>query len=237
MFDEPNPLVRRPRKGGRRLLCFSGELRDRAGISESMIQHWLKAGMLVPVGEHHSGRGNPRMFPEREVIVARLLRACAEIPMPLSRLSRLAEVFRGVQRQRRPAKPLDPTQPMPDTALVRRSPAGGWEAGLAAPPPHEIAPARERDRLARIRTRRAQDLGSAIARAQEGTGTNFMVLAVAPGNDLIHAGTSSDDEGALSFEPVTFLAEADAYFAQLDMPASFTTIVMIDLSILRGLLD
>ena len=106
-----------------------------------------------------------------------------------------------------------------------------------APLPDEIDYARRRAHLARVRTRRAQDLGTAMMRAQEGTGTNFLVLAVAPGNDLLHAGVSSDDEDALPFEPGAFLAEADAYFAQRDMPASFTTIVMIDLSILRGLLD
>jgi len=224
-------------RGGRRLTRFSGELRERAGISDNTLQHWVNAGVLLPAGDSHGGRGRHRMFSEREVVIATLLRPLFEIPMPLSRLLTVSGIFRRAYSRRRAARAPDPAETVPDILLPRKTPDGGLEAGLSAPPPNEIEHAREGYRITQARLRRSQDLGSAIARALTGIGANFAVLALAAGNDQIYPGALSDEEGASPFEPTAFLAEANAFFTFNGETGPAATINMVDMEILSGLPD
>jgi len=91
-------------------------------------------------------------------------------------------------------------------------------------------------RIVRALNFRYQELGQAIRQATAGAGINFAILAVA--GDNVHPGALSAETGELpTFNPAAFLVEAAEYAAMTGEPPSPTTLMMLDLAPLRGLLD
>jgi hypothetical protein len=48
-------------RGGRRLTCGFGEIRERCGVYDRMLHRWIDAGIVQPLGTSHGGPGNYRV--------------------------------------------------------------------------------------------------------------------------------------------------------------------------------
>jgi hypothetical protein len=85
--------------------CSFGELQTASGVSDRMLQRWVDARILVPIGQEHGGRGHHRQFDRRELIIAVVLRPLADAGTPLGRLVQIGGLLRLALPQRRRSSP------------------------------------------------------------------------------------------------------------------------------------
>jgi hypothetical protein len=60
----------------------------------SRLRHWVREGLIVPVGEHHPGSGRHRYFEDTALKVALALNALADFNVPIGVLRSAAPTLR-----------------------------------------------------------------------------------------------------------------------------------------------
>jgi hypothetical protein len=66
----------------------------------SRLRHWVREGLIEPVGTHHPGTGRHRDFEDSALKVALALNALADFNLPVSVLRTAASALLKVLRQR-----------------------------------------------------------------------------------------------------------------------------------------
>jgi hypothetical protein len=96
----------------------------------SRLRHWVREGLIVPVGEHHPGSGRHRYFEDTALKVALALNALADFNLPIRVLRTAAPVLRHALLGSEPSGPLWRSS-LPSLFLViGRSPKGMFSAFL-----------------------------------------------------------------------------------------------------------
>ena len=71
------------------------DMEDLLACNRRSVQFWTDAGALIPTADtRHMGRGVHRLFDSAEVVVGLIVRAAAQIQLPIGRLVSIATVVR-----------------------------------------------------------------------------------------------------------------------------------------------
>lgn len=77
---------------------------QRAGITPRQLEHWLRAGLIVPIRHDtaHPGSGRHRQFTDRDIMALRVLRGIMAVRDPNRDevTERIREIVRAVQAPR-----------------------------------------------------------------------------------------------------------------------------------------
>jgi hypothetical protein len=87
----------------------------------SRLRHWVREGLIVPVGEHHPGSGRRRYFEDTALGIALALNDLADFNLPIGVLRSAALKLR---------KALKHPQSAPRFLTIRLEPNGKFSASL-----------------------------------------------------------------------------------------------------------
>ena len=88
----------------------------------SRLRHWVREGLIEPVGQHHPGSGRHRFFEDAALKIALALNALADLNLPVGVLRTAASTLRNPLRHQRSTAPRY-------LAIIRR-PNGKLSTGL-----------------------------------------------------------------------------------------------------------